>query len=397
MKARLKKILFFQHVAWIGGSAGSLAQIVRHVRSQYEVHVVLCMDGPARGILESLGAKVQIEPGIVPFCGAFSGEKNLWLNQENRRGFLHYKQSARIAQRICEQLRPDIVYLNVSVLFPVALGAKQAGVEKVVLHIREPLCFETGSLQEKIKNRIVDAYVDRLIAITDGNAADFAPGKKCEIIHNWVDFSGRDGAFDPYTAYDIPRDRKIVLVLGGRHRCKGTLIALRAASLLQRDDFTLLAPGLNSSASRVKTLIRNILDIFKAKTYGREMDRLTRSGHPKIIATLPVTAIKPLIEASSMVIFPFTQPHFSKGAIEAGALRKPVIISNTQPHLAGIRNNISGIVIPSGDETALAEAMGFLLDHPDEGARLGDGLHQLVERDFSETNSVSRILKLLSD
>lgn len=390
-----RKILFFQHVAWAGGSGGSLCQIVRLICRQYEVHVVLCADGPLRDILEEMGGTVSLEPRIIPFCGAFGGNKSLLLNRENREGLLGYRRTVRIAQEICEKIQPDMVYLNTSVLFPVALGAKRAGVKKVILHIREPLCFAKGSFQEKIKDRVVDSCVDELIAITQGNADDFAGDQPCLIVHNWVDFSGRDGTLDPYAEFGIPSEKKIILVMGGRHRCKGTLVALQAATMLDRDDFILLAVGLNSKASWRKRLLRKGLDWLGIKTYGREMDRLVRVNKTKIIATPPTLKMKSLIDASSMVVFPFTQPHFSKGAIEAGALGKPVIISDTGAYLAGIEDGVSGVVVDLGDTDALAEAMGELLDYPAAGLRLGHNFNQLVEREFSEKDSIPPILSLL--
>ena len=107
----MKKILFFQHVAQIGGAAWSLVQIVQQIRGQYEIQVVLCEDGPVRGALEALQVNVIVDSRIIPFCGAFAGVRLLLFNTAHRRGLLGYKQSARVARMIGERERPDLVYL----------------------------------------------------------------------------------------------------------------------------------------------------------------------------------------------------------------------------------------------------------------------------------------------
>lgn len=391
-----RRLLFFQHVAWIGGSTWSLFQIIHAIKDNYDITVILSVDGPLRQALEEIGVAVFVDTRLVPFCGAFAGWYSLLFHSGNRRGILSYRSCVRAAEEVCAEIKPDIVYVNVSVLFPVAKGAKRAGVDHVILHVREPLFFPVGGFQERIKDRVVKECVSQVIAITEGNAEEFKDAPNCLIVHNWPDFKGRDAPFDVYESYGIERGRKIILVMGGRHQCKGTLVALKAAAFMQRDDFCILAIGLHKPASRMKELIRWTLDALNIKTYGRQLDYYARTGTPKIVATESTLSVKSILEEASIVLCPFTSPHFAKASIEAGYLSKPVVISDCGGFTESIENEDTGIIVPPGDIQGLAVQLERLLDDEALCEQLGQKLHDKVMSDFSSAKSIRQICSILT-
>jgi glycosyltransferase involved in cell wall biosynthesis len=72
---------------------------------------------------------------------------------------------------------------------------------------------------------------------------------------------------------------------------------------------------------------------------------------------------------------------FGRVALEAMACRKPVIGSDAGGIPEIVEAGRTGCTFPPGDAVRLAEAITWMLDHPDEAARMGErGYTRLVER-----------------
>jgi glycosyltransferase involved in cell wall biosynthesis len=72
---------------------------------------------------------------------------------------------------------------------------------------------------------------------------------------------------------------------------------------------------------------------------------------------------------------------FGRVALEAMACRKPVVGSDAGGMPEIVQNGWTGMTFPPGDADRLAEAVNWLLDRPDEAARMGErGYARLIER-----------------
>jgi glycosyltransferase involved in cell wall biosynthesis len=81
--------------------------------------------------------------------------------------------------------------------------------------------------------------------------------------------------------------------------------------------------------------------------------------------------------------------------MEAGVLSKPVIIGDTRDYLGGIRDGVSGLVVPPGDYEVLTEAMGRILEILALGEQFGILLKHLVTRKFCPERSIVKLKQLL--
>jgi len=72
---------------------------------------------------------------------------------------------------------------------------------------------------------------------------------------------------------------------------------------------------------------------------------------------------------------------FGRVALEAMACRKPVVGSDAGGIPEIVENGVTGYTFPPGNANRLAEAVNWMLDHPEEAARMGErGYARLVER-----------------
>lgn len=178
-------------------------------------------------------------------------------------------------------------------------------------------------------------------------------------------------AFDPAR---IPRERvetlrrnwrvrseEIVVFFPGRlSRRKGQLVAIEAFAALAAEHpelrLVLAGEGRDDYAAEVERSIqRNGLD-----------KSVMIAGH---VDDMPAAYL-----ASDIVVFTSREPEgFGRVAAEAGAMGRPVVVADQGGAREAILPGISGILLPSGDATALAWAIKEIVALPPEArAAMGD-------------------------
>lgn len=106
--------------------------------------------------------------------------------------------------------------------------------------------------------------------------------------------------------------------------------------------------------------------------------------------------VRPYIAAcDAMVLCSFTEA-FSVAAIEAMALRRPVVHSDVGGAAEMIVPGCNGFLFPVGDTKALVEKLAILADRT-VSTRMGKNARDVVERRFSERTMVDRYERLLLD
>lgn len=84
------------------------------------------------------------------------------------------------------------------------------------------------------------------------------------------------------------------------------------------------------------------------------------------------------------ILSPSTRPEaFGRVAVEAGAMRKPVIASDHGGARETVVDGETGVLVPPADAVALKEALEWLMESPDRREQLGAAARQRVEREFS--------------
>jgi len=83
----------------------------------------------------------------------------------------------------------------------------------------------------------------------------------------------------------------------------------------------------------------------------------------------------------------FVIPSLSEGCpnvlLEAMAAARPIVATRTGAIPEIIRDGESGILVDAGDAPQIAEAVLYLLSHPEKAEKMGRGAYQRIE-DFSE-------------
>ncbi len=92
----------------------------------------------------------------------------------------------------------------------------------------------------------------------------------------------------------------------------------------------------------------------------------------------------PVVLASATVVtLPSYREELPKVLLEAAACGKPIVAADVPGCREVVRHQVNGLLVPAKNPVALAEAIGFLLDHPVQRAGMGVAAREIVIREYS--------------
>jgi glycosyltransferase involved in cell wall biosynthesis len=398
-----RRIVYVHHAGGLGGAPLSLLALVRALdRSRYEPIVLALAPGRAVERFRAEG----IETRVVDRVGHFShttlewyGGADLWrLPVQAAR---HWPSIHRLRRQF-RALAPDLVHLNSSTLVAAAAAARREGVP-VVWHVREPLAAGYLGVRRAWLARRIERDATRIIALSQFDAGRLRPSPKVQIIPNFVDLA----IFDRRLGGDVTRGRlglgpgtRVVTMLGGVSRAKGTLPFVRAAALVRQavPDTTFVIAGRSPRAGARSPIRAVIKRLLRADAYDREVvAAVAAQGHDGARFVGEQDDVPQLLAASDVVTFPSTVPHFARPIIEAGAMGKPVVASRLGGPLELVEDGATGVLVPPDDVEALATALVELLRDPARRARMGEAGYQRVRERFDASVAARRVCEVYAE
>jgi glycogen(starch) synthase len=96
-----------------------------------------------------------------------------------------------------------------------------------------------------------------------------------------------------------------------------------------------------------------------------------------------------LMNRCSLVVVPSRVEPFGLVALQAGQLARPVVASRVDGLTGVVVEGETGLLVEAENVEALAEALAYLLDHPETAHRLGQAARLRVEQEFGWEQYVS--------
>ncbi len=129
--------------------------------------------------------------------------------------------------------------------------------------------------------------------------------------------------------------------------------------------------------------VRQTVDTCDAHTY------VSLLGHRRDIAGL--------LAASDIFVLSSRQEGFPITILEAMAGGKPVVATDVGGCAEAVVHRETGLIVPPEDPQALAEALQYLLEHPDEARAMGEAGHRRVEEHFTVETMVRRHIEVYAE
>jgi glycosyltransferase involved in cell wall biosynthesis len=338
--------------------------------------VLLPASGPLVEALRARGAEVEVSDFPV-----------LRKSLLNPRGLLALALKMPLTafrlRRQIRALKPAVVYVN-TVTIPVwPLAARLAGVP-VLGHVHEAEEDQRAIIRKAMAAPLFMADEVLVNSAAAGKAlTDVLPrlGRRITVVHNGVptpDFP----ASPPRSR--VPGDPGRIALVGRLSPRKGIDVALDAIGLLQQQgrDVDLIVCG----------------TVFPGyEWYEEELrERAARpdlAGHVELAGYVHPTW--PVLADADLVLVPSRVEPFGNAAVEGLLARRPVIASGVQGLAEVIVADRTGLLVEPGDATALATAIGALLDDPVRASELATAGHADAEERFSLSRYRAQVVAAL--
>lgn len=346
--------------------AGTESQLLALIRSVDRSRVV-----PSLTLLDGTDPESsELAPSDCPVC-------RLGLKSFGRPEVL--SKSYQLV-RFWRDQRVDVVqtYFTDSTYLGVSL-ARLAGVKRVV-RVRNNLGHWLTP-----RHRILGRFVGRMADVSLTNSekgrealitAERLPAARVAVLENGVDLERFDG-LRPADTSGASSARVCVGVVGNLRSVKNIDGFIRAATMLKERfphvEFAVAGEG--DERPRLEAMIRD----------GGLTDRFRLMGQisdvPAFLSSVDVAVL--CSHAESM----------SNAVLEYMAAVRPVVATRVGANATLIGHNERGLLIEPGDDVALAEAIGHLLDHPRRAAQLAREAREYVEDRYGRAAMCRRFVE----
>ncbi|MCQ8183170.1 glycosyltransferase [Methylomonas sp. SURF-1] len=407
-----KKILYVQHSGANGGAPMSLFYLLEFVRKEYDIVVYFITDGPAVEFYRKAGIQCKINTalGKLPHCTI----ENQSLNPLSAKFYHNIKVYVRHYMKLLPSYyemkkiiafeRPDIVHLNSSVLIAEGLATKSMGVP-LVWHMRDFLEYGNFKLRYRVFRKIISSCADVVIALCDSELNRVKPEKRGVVIPNFVNFD----KFNPEKVepvnlrkkLGIAEKSKIIAMLGWNTPAKGALTLLKAFANI-KDMHPEAVLVLFGEGERIadQSRLRNVLRILTGKKNLRLQiqEIIDRNGlQERVFFPGVIFDIANYIAEVDIIAAPFTEPHFARPILEAGAMKKLIITSDIDGTREMVLNGEAGFLAATNDEADWARKLNIALgdSHADKIGLMYQNTRQTYNADINAEKTIEEYRNIL--
>lgn len=354
------RILFVAHTTRIGGATNSLFLLVRHLKNQYDVAVLV----PEEGILCEWLATEGVPYFVLPGLRANTLLQVFRLIRRERFDLVYGNNPSRRARNVM-------------------LAAKMARVP-FIWHFRGVMWGLDWRLGLFVR------FADAVVAVSQATAESlnrFYPSQKIHVVYNGLElksFTIDRAMARCYIAEQIhlPPDAHYVLSVAHLVPRKGHEhgVAVMAELTSKVPDVHLMVAGrLDNTeyAQKVRATIRE---------YGLE-DKVHLLGLR--------TDIPWLLGGADVLLHTATQEAFGRVLIEAMAAGLPVVAFAVDGVHEIIVPGKTGYLVPPGDVAGMADALRSLLIAPDKAVEMGHLGRERVENLFRADRTAAQIAQII--
>ena len=363
----MKTILYVLQDERIGGPHMRTLSIVCSLAEKYQSIIILPRGGNA--------AERYREAGITTYEIPLERLRDTFNPLMHLKYLLYFFPTVIKILQIIKNESVDIVVSSNPMLLQAPIAAKLAHI-KLVWHLEEML---VPLWSKNILSLIVRTLSDQIIIVSKAvkrffNLQRYTPSKRIAIIHAPVNPSVFRPGISPDSIrieFGISKAISIIGMVGNINPIKGHKYFLEAAAIIKQkhpySKFLVVGHKLENRESYFESLqiLCNDLGLteYVIFTGGRR-------DIPEIMEALDVFILPSLSEACPMVV------------LEAMATGKPVVAARVGG-VPEIVDGQTGILVPPKDAKAIAEAVLYLLKHPQKAKEMGVKGRERVIQHFS--------------
>jgi len=378
-------------VAAFGGASRSLCELIRNFPEGAVKAYVITQKGDVAGFFAEAGAEVLTTRGITQLdntrFGHYRGMR--WLLLLRELCYVPFTLAALLRAR-ARWKDIEIVHVNeIVALLPIFL-AKHLFRAPVVAHVRSVQSANWISLRSRLVARVLHRNADAVICIDETVKASLPRELEAEVIHN--SFTPQSTALDP-----TPASRFRVGMVGNLLAFKGTTEFIEAARIC-RDrglDIEFIVVGSNPRAlTGVKGWIlrkagfaRDVEEELKNLIAHHHLD-----GHVRLGGF--IFEVSKVYRNLDVLCFPSHLDAVGRPVYEAAFWKVPSIVAVNRPQPDTIVPGKTGLCIAPRDPAALADAIIYYYEHPEERKRMGEAAYHLATTNFDGRKNALKVFSI---
>ena len=370
------RVLYLDHTAKIGGGEVALVNLLRHLdRSLVFPIALLFMEGPLRERLVGC-----CDTHVIPLADSALtvnkdglGWRSLFQLRASLSVLLHIWRVVQFARK----MEIDLIHTN-SLKADIigGIAARIAGIP-VVWHVRD-----------RIEPDYLPKIVVRVFRLLSRNLPDFVIANSSATLATLHLNGKRKGAAVDANGRVVHDGCNVVSIKDGSEGVRTTLrigLVGRITPWKGQDIFIKAAALLKQKHPEAKFEIIGA-PLFSERAYEAELRRLC--DELNVTDTVEFAGFVEKVpariaELDIVVHASITGEPFGQVIIEGMAEQKPVVATNGGGVPEIVQDGITGLLVPMGDAQRMAEAIDYLLTHPDEATMMGVRGRERVQTHFT--------------
>ncbi|MGC3968265.1 MAG: glycosyltransferase family 4 protein [Pirellulales bacterium] len=390
------KVLFISPVGFIGGAEKVLLQLIRGLRSEHEVTVLLMADGELRRQIEASDVAVRVlplSPGLERLGDAHGGSKLMSaLRLGDPRAIFRGLSYVRAMRSEIAQLKPDVIHTNGIKAHLLAAIARPAGPE-LVWHVHDYLGRRTRSLRLL---RLLAGRADLAIGVSRSVVDDLKhalPALPRALVPNSVDAEyfcpglASQAVLDELAGLPTPFEPVVRIGLVATYaQWKGHGLFLDAMAKL-----------VNSGRRQVRGYIVGgaIYQTRESQVTAAELyEQIADRSLSQFVGLVPFQSdTLPVYRSLDVVVHASTLPEpFGLTVTEAMACGKAVVVADQGGAAEIVRHELDGLHYEMGNAGLLADALHQLVDDSTLRERLSLAAVKSARERYSPDKSIESLL-----
>jgi glycosyltransferase involved in cell wall biosynthesis len=357
------KLLIIHGVTEIGGAERELLRILDDLPTLGYHPVVAC---PAEGpfVRELDGRKIEHHTVVLPPWRKFLG-------------YVQRTYSVRQLRKVIREVQPILLHVNDIWWMPQTFGAAADTGLPVIAHVRQEIepskvrqyDLDKANLLLAVSRRIQDALISGGISV-----------ERVKTVYSGLEL--RRAAAESTTLavrarFGIPADAPLLGTVGSLFSRKGYEVMLTALpsilSAFPAAHYLVIGTGEADHERKLRARVAAL---------GLE-DRVHFAGFQ--------AAVDDFLAAFTVYVHPALMEGFGIAVLEAMAMERPVVATLTGGLPEIVNNGETGLLVPSGDAPALAEAVIALLRDPARAGAMGKAGRARVGSLFSHSSMIQQL------
>jgi len=353
-----------------GAQQNTVLSCAAQVRAGHEVHLAY---GPIYGPEGSLLEEAKASGAVLHEVSSMRRAVNPW----------HDLRCYYALRKLIREIKPDVVHTHSSKAGIIGRASGWAVGAPVVVHTVHGLPFHDQ--QSRLVHKVYIALekwaakrCHHLIAITPAmveafEAEEIANENWFTVIPSGVDLSrfeiAHNAKAEARQKLGIDEDAPVIALLARLDALKG------------HDDIIDILPELEGRLPGIQVLF--IGDGWRREHLQKRIAEADCSGHVRVMGFVPHEQIRDILPAADVKLLPSYQEGQSRTLIEALLCGCGIVAYEVGGIPSICIDGETGKLVPIGDKQALADAVVWMIEHPQERRAMTERGQSLVRENFS--------------